>query len=231
MTQSGPLNFPYGARGIEVGDFAIEFRADKIVALRKSAGDHYTLHFGNDSGILDLHRTWRDGAGKDQHQTVFAMRREDIPVMLAELSSPLGAFFRLHRRLRLGWLKRHNIGVVWGLDLVTTEGLAKVTRKVSRRKRVTFDEEKWRAILYVPGYLEEVWEFPDGPFSLFQGNRRIGIGFKVTDRSGRARLFWVKIWNMLNVANAIQKRIVEIALRYAIPPERYGDYTVLIPKG
>lgn len=52
-------SLPHGATGIEVGNFVIELRSDKVVVLAKDRGEHYTLHAGQKSGILDVHRTWR----------------------------------------------------------------------------------------------------------------------------------------------------------------------------
>ena len=43
----------------------------------------------------------------------------------------------------------------------------------------------------MPKFLEEIYDFPDGNFSLFHKNRNIGIGFKKTDGNGDTRLFWI----------------------------------------
>lgn len=223
------LALPHGASGIEVGDFAIEFRPDKIVAFRKSSGDHYTLHVGGKSRVLDIHHTWRDAAGDEHHQTVFAMRHEHILPLLGEWSSLLTGL-RLLRPLRLGWLGRHGIGVVWGLDPVATQEIARVTRKRSRRKRLVVDEEKLRSTVYVPEYLEEVRDSPDGAFSLFKGDRKIGVGFKATDQFGNTRLYWFKLHDLVHFSKTVQDHVIEMALRYAIPPERYRDHSVLEPQ-
>ena len=71
---------PHGASGIEFGNFVIEFRADKIVAIARDTAEHYTFHAGGASGVLDIHRTWRDADGAERHQTVFAMLHADLPL-------------------------------------------------------------------------------------------------------------------------------------------------------
>jgi len=61
MTRS--VKLPHGAKGFDLDPFAVLFCADKIVALHKSTGEHYTLHVGTNSGVLDVHRTWTDKDG------------------------------------------------------------------------------------------------------------------------------------------------------------------------
>jgi hypothetical protein len=70
MDESASLPLPHGANGIELGDLAIEFRADKVILFVKFSGDRYTLHSGRESGVLDVHRTWRDKSG-DQASRAF----------------------------------------------------------------------------------------------------------------------------------------------------------------
>jgi hypothetical protein len=77
MSQVVPLKMPHDAVGFDLGDLAIEFRADKMVLIRKSLGDHYTIQLGAPSGVLDVHRTWKDELGREQHKTVFAMHRAE----------------------------------------------------------------------------------------------------------------------------------------------------------
>ena len=221
-------NLPYGARGIEAGPLVLEFRRDKVVFLIKSNNDHYTLHAGNNSGVLDLHRTWTDERGVVRHETVFAIHHVNVPALLCELSTQVGDLFKLIRRLRVGWLARHGIGVVRGLEFATNEDIGLVTSK-NRRKRLVVEEAKVLRNLDVPKYLDDVWNFPDGPFSLFRGNRRIGVAYKVTDRFGRSRLFWFKLRDLIHFGNQMTPQFIRTALRYAIPPEKYAEYGVLAP--
>ena len=74
------------------GQSAIEFRADKIVFVPKNGADakHYTLHAGPASGVIDLHETTIDSEGREQHRTLFALRKDDLPTLLQELS-PMGS--------------------------------------------------------------------------------------------------------------------------------------------
>jgi hypothetical protein len=97
---------PQGARRIDIADLVLELGRNKVVMLRKSAGDHYTLQAGHQSGIIDLHRTWRDANGGEHHETLFAMRRDDLFTVLNAFAWPQ-ELLRLFRPLRVGWLHRH----------------------------------------------------------------------------------------------------------------------------
>jgi hypothetical protein len=205
----------------------VEFRADKVVALARNREEHYTFHAGHDSGVLDIHRTWRDADGTERHQTVFAMRHTDVPKFLNDLSPLVAGTLRLQRRLRIGWLYRHGICVVRGLDPSTDEDLAAVTRRKPGRKRIVFDESKVHANVHVPEYLDEIWDFPDGAFSLFDGARRIGIGIKGINPAGRARLVWFRPRDMTRLFRSFGERFPAAAQKYAIPKENYKNFGVL----
>jgi hypothetical protein len=218
---------PHGARGIQEGDFVIEFGTDKVILLSRSRSEHYTLQAGNNSGVLDVHRTWRDEGGTERHETIFAMRRDDLLPLLQSVASPIhSGFLRLLRRLRIGWMARHGISVVRGLEFSSLDDIAAVTTK-NQRRRLVVEEEKVRTNLGMPRYLDDVWDFPDGPFSMSVGHRRIGIAWKVTDKFGRARLFWIKLRDLKRFGNQFGGQVIQAALRYAIPPEQYAEYAVL----
>ena len=218
---------PHYAKGVANEEFAVEFGRDKIVLIVKSdadAGHHYTLHGGTRSGVIDLHETI-PAAGADQHHTLFAMRHEALVRLLGEAAPMLSAFLGLLRPLRLGWLKHHNIGIACGVDPVSDEDIAAVTRK--QKRRLVVDPFLYQQNLFVPEFLEEVYDFPDGNFALFHRGRQIGIGFKTTDAEGQVRLFWIKRRDLLRFGNAWQEKLGDALARLAIPPERYADYWFL----
>lgn len=224
-----PSQLPHGASGIEFDGFVIEFRQDKVIALAKNRNEHYTLHSGEASGVLDLHRTWREADGTERHQTVFAIHRSDLPALLVELSPIETGRSRLIRPLRLGWLHWNNIGVVRGLDPMTDADITAITSKRPRKKRVVIDEDKVRANIVIPEYLDEVWDFPDGAFSLFKRGRKIGVGIKVTDPAGQVHLFWFKLRDASRLFSESEAHFAAAASKYAIPREKYKDYGVLEP--
>ena len=216
------LGLPYGAAGIDTGDFAIEFRGERVILCVKSAGFHYTLHFGSHSRRLDVHRTYEDAKGHNQHDTLFAIHHDDVERLLPDQRPFLVKFLQLFRRLRLGWLKRRGLDCLGLEPPVEMDDIAAITAGIGR-KRLVVDEEKLRDRIVVPEYLDDIWDFPDGPFSLFAGNHKIGVGFKTTGSSGQARLYWFKLRDIVRFFNDFQYRFVKIIPQYAIPSERHRD--------
>ena len=220
-------SLPHNAKGIESDDYVVSFGGDKIVFVPKTAGrgKHYTLHVGPDSGVIDLHETQPAPAGDEQHRTLFAVRRDDLTALLGDTAAILPELMGLLRPLRLGWLKHRNIGVARGIDPVSDDDIAAVTRK--HRRRLTIDPQLYEENVYVPDYLEEVYDFPDGSFSLHHRGRQIGIGFKKTDQEGAVSLFWIKLRDLRRFGNVWQGKIAAELTRVAIPQDRYAEYAFL----
>jgi hypothetical protein len=220
-------SLPHGAKGIEADGFAVNFAGDKLVFIPKSegAGKHYTLHAGPKSGVIDLHETEPAADGGEQHRTLFAVRHDDLPALLGEATPMLREFLNLLRPLRLGWLKRKNIGIARGIEPVSDEDIAAVTRK--HKRRLNLDEGLYEQNVFVPEFLEEVYDFPDGNFALFHRGRPIGIGFKATDTESYVRLFWIKRRNLLRFGNDWQAKLASALSRLAIPRESYAEYPFL----
>ncbi len=95
-----PYALPHGTKSIEGNEFAIEFRADKIVFVPKADGKaaHYTLHTGANSGVIDLHET---GGNGETHRTLFAVRKEDLLSLLQEMIPIVPELLGLLRPVRL----------------------------------------------------------------------------------------------------------------------------------
>ena len=222
-------SLPHGATGIEGDDFAIEFRGDKIVFAAKSAGPakHYTLEAGFKTGVIDLHETQDVSDGQERHRTLFAMRRDELAALLGVASPMIPELLILLRPLRLGWLKHRDIGIARGIDLVSDDDIAAVTRK--HKRRLALDAELYRQNLFFPEYLEDVYDFPDGNFTLIHRGRNIGMGFKQTDAAGNIRLFWIKRRDLMRFGNKWQATFGRAIADIAIPSEDYPQYPFLRP--
>jgi hypothetical protein len=221
---------PQGANGLDLGDVVIEFRQEtrKIIALHKASGDHYTMQAAPRSGIIDVHRTWRDQEGTARHQTIFAMHGHQLVPLLQELSWVFVEFLRLVRRLRVGWLHHRHITIVRGLEPTTHDEIAAVTSAHRKhKKRLVFDEERFTAQVTVPEFLDEIWEWLDGAFSLLHRNRKIGIAIRGTDRAGQVHLVWIKLRDLRRFVAQAEPRVIAAVGRYAIPKEEYGEYPEL----
>jgi hypothetical protein len=228
-------SLPHGAKGLESEEFAIEFRDDKVVFVAKRAPEgqadgpeterHYTFHAGPDSGVIDLHQTRTFSDGRKEHRTLFALRKDDLPPVLQELTAMVPDLLGLIRPLSIGWLKRRNIGIARGIDPVSDEDIAAVTRK--RKRRLALDPDLYKRNVFVPEFLEDVYDFPDGNFALLHRGRQIGIGFKKTDAEGHGRLFWIKRRDLMRFGNHWQEMVMDALRRIAIPPESYPAYPFL----
>jgi hypothetical protein len=228
-------SLPHGARGIEGDDFAVAFGGDKIVFITKPCPEdqsdrdqpekHYTFHAGPDSGVIDLHETTLDEDGQKHYRTLFAIRHDDLPAALGQLAPMLSEFLRLFRPLRLGWLKHRNIGIARSIDPVSDADIAAVTRK--RKRKLALDAELYQQNVFVPEYLDEVYDFPDGNFALLHRGRPIGIGFKKTMPGGNVRLFWIKCRDLMRFGNQWQAKMAPMLQGAAIPREQHGEYPFL----
>jgi len=124
--------------------------------------------------------------------------------------------------LRVDWMYRRGVGIVCGSEPVSAHDIAAVTNK--RGRRLVFDAARYLGSIFVPEYLDDIYDFPDGKFSIHQGRRNTGIGFKMTDRAGHARLFWIKRRDLARFANSWQQKILEALRTIAISPERYANH-------
>jgi hypothetical protein len=218
---------PHGAKGIEGDEFAIEFRGDNVVFIARSVGtgEHYTFQAGLKSGVIDLHQTHPNAEANDSHRTLFAMRRGDLPAVLGQFAPMVQELIGLLRPLRVGWMHRHSIGIARGVNPVSDEDIAAVTRR--RKRRLALDAELYEQNVVVPEYLDDVYDFPDGNFALFHRGRQIGIGFKQTYAKDDVRLFWIKLSDLIRLNNAWQEKAASAFAAAAIPRERYADYPFL----
>lgn len=97
-------------------------------------------------------------------------------------------------------MKHRTIGIARGVDPVSDEDIAAVTKKYKRR--LTLDAGLYERNIFVPEFLEDLYDFPDANFALFHRNRQIGIGFKKTAANSNIRLFWIKRRDLLRSRNA-----------------------------
>lgn len=219
----GPL--PGGASGIEFGELALSFQEDKVIMISKSSNEHLTLHIGRESKVLDIHRTSPGPDGLPVHYTIFAITYDNLHLMLEEFGSKLKGGIKLGRRLRIGWLARKNITVLKGLESWTDDEIRAVTDK-SKRNRLMVNPEKLMANVVVPEYLEDLWSWQDGWFSLFFRTRRIGLGVKMTDHRGRRRLLWVRLRDLTRLSSNARQLLIETAKRHGIPEAEYERYNI-----
>ena len=72
--------------------------------------------------------------------------------------------------------------------------------------------KRYEQNIYVPEYLEEVFDFPDGNCSLYHRGCKIGIGFKKTAGKSAVHLFWIKLRDLARFGSAWQAKIAALSL-------------------
>src|SRR5262249_33090691 len=103
MSSERPFN---KFRGIEFGDFALEFGDGKLIIIPKNnPGVHFTVNLQTTSGMIDVHKTSVGGDGQKHYQTIFAMKQANLPAMLSEMAGLVNPdmFYSRLRRLKFGW--------------------------------------------------------------------------------------------------------------------------------
>ena len=213
---SDGIALPHGAKGIEVDDLVIEQGNDKIVVLLKSQGDHYTFQAGTRSGIMDLHRTWRDEQGNTRREMLFTMDRGHLTAFLEPLANAPQELLQQRRKLRLGWLARHRIDIVFGLNPTTDEEIAKITTK--RKRRLVLNPSALEAAIDIPEYLDDVYDRSDGTFSLMHGDSIIGIGFKTTDTTGTIHLHWIRLRDLNRLFRRWERQLTKTFKQHVVQP-------------
>lgn len=190
-------SLPFDSKGFELDNFFIQFQPDRIVfgsRIKGPGNPHYTLMLRQPSGIIDLHKTYKDNSGNEHNETVMAIRAEAIPHLLKDLGSHfLIALNRLIRKTSIGWLTHRHIFIVKG-PFSIEEDMNRVFR-LGRKKRLIIDKQLASLETEVLEYPDDIFVCPDGMFLLISCRRKrirqVGFLHKVTiDRI--PRLFWMK---------------------------------------
>lgn len=210
-----PDFLPHGAKGIDIGDLTLMEGREKLVICLRDSGFHYTLAFGNRSGILDLHRTWAMD-GKEYHEPLFQIAHTELNNLFRQLAPTLrAAIEKLVReaiRLRPGWMRRY--GIVALPVTVSPEKLESMTRV--RKRRLVIDPACLQDQMKPLPAPEELQGLKLGEaFLLYRIRRRrkprmIGAGFRL-EIAGEQRLVWIPSHKLLRQLRTLSKLFVEEA--------------------
>lgn len=203
MSSDHPL--PKGANGLDLGELVLALARDKLIFTPKGAREHYTLHLGPYSRVIDVHKTTLREDGTEEHLTLFSITHERLLAMLEALTTPfLELLMSLARPLNPAWMEKRRVGVIVGL-LPTGKEIAAVGRV--RRRKFAIDPQKLAARAWAPECLDDLYDIDAKIFTLFldqrnKAPRKIGYGFAVTDTRSRRRLMWIPD---RNVADAMHR--------------------------
>jgi hypothetical protein len=219
---------PHRARGIEGENFALQFLADKIVIVPRSAaeGEHYTFHAGPDSGVLDLHETHMSSGRSEQHRTLFAMRRDDLPAALGAMTPVLSELLALLRPLRLGWLKHHGIGIALGS--ISSAMKTSPPQRTSEKAGLQSTGNSMKPIFSCRSFWRKstIFRTETSPCSA------VVAGSASASRppwrgGGDVRLAWIKLTDLMRFGRSWEPKVMSTLASFAIPPERYADFPPL----
>ena len=215
----------FNAKGVDLGEAALVFAKDKLVVTSKGAREHLTVHFGPNSRVLDIHKTYT-GNGSATHTTLFSLPHANLTAMMQEIALPLmKSLTGIIRPVDPAWMAKQQIGAIVGF-LPTSANIAAVTNV--RRQKLIIDAGKLAARIWTPEFLEDLYELEDGEiFTLLSCKnrrrpRRIGSGFPIIDRIGRRRLVWIPDQR---VGEALKR--VGAVLQDAAP--KYGTFHQPLP--
>jgi len=181
---------------------------------------HHTLHFGTNSGVLDIHRTRQGPGGSHSHETILAISHKKLvaicadagPRLLEILSSAAVPFSR-------AMMRRPGVTVVGGVPLAP-ESFFAISNV--RRGRLEPDLKKMRARLWAACSYEELQSIAADEFFAVVGRRRnmkprmIGYGFSVKARVGEKRLAWIPSTRMDRAIVRGQTALADSAHRHGV---------------
>jgi hypothetical protein len=197
-------------RGWEFADLVWEMTPNGKLIFFSKQEQHirYQLNLSGTSEVLDIHKTIEHGQGRKTHETIFAMKMDDLPRLLEDVGKPFfDAFMQLHRPVHPGWLYRYRVVVLSGL--IPNEAEARRLAHWSRN-RLVLDAEVLMEHLAVREWDEASIGTGNGDLFAMVRLRThgpanlIGVAFRVSNESGNQRLRWI---SLRDVETAISSQI------------------------
>jgi len=217
MSSDHPL--PKGASGLGLGELVLALARDMLIFTPKGAREHYTLHLGPNSRVIDVHKTTLREDGTEEHLTLFSITHEQLLTMLEALTAPfLELLMSLARPLNPAWMEKRRVGAIVGL-LPTGKEIAAVSRV--RRRKFAIDPQKLAARAWAPERLNDLYDIDTKIFTLFLDQRnkaphKIGYGFAVTDTRSRRRLVWIPDRNVTHAMHRGSALLQDAAVKYGV---------------
>ena len=211
------LNVP----SAEIPDLTIKRLPDRKVLFKREGDEcHYTLQPGDESGLLDIHRTWEKvpPGSPARHQQLFQIPLTDLSKILNEFSADLPQqLLSVLEPIRLGWMHKRRLGIV---VMANDSSTSDVTSFKLRNAPTT--EEELRQWLDIPEYLDDVWNRPPIAALVFDCRRDppvlYGLFFAVAIGNGEVLLRWVRLKTLLALQKHLERRLREVYERVVGKP-------------
>lgn len=216
MTENFTL--PAGVKQIDMGDLILHFSPDKIVVIFRNSPEHYTLEFGNHSGVLDVHKTTRSGEGKEFHETLFAISHISLKRFLTDAAQLIPMLTTKVQRLRPGWIRHHGIALInmTRVSQFDLSGFEKRGRRLVPRIDQKSGPISERDIYSVSSLRNDGAYLMLKPFR--KGWKPIGHAFRITDSRNEVRLLWIKNKDIEDFAKFFLNALLARGNDFSIPP-------------
>jgi hypothetical protein len=177
-------------------EFTLKFlRSGKVVVKIGNGRYHYTLHPGEGTGVIDLHRTdeLRPPDDPVKYERLWALPQDVLIERLTVAGYSLFMdFWGLWRPLRLGWMIRRQlaIGPRIPIDLCYPEVTAIKTREGAREANDPL--EMW---MKPPEFYEDILSEPNSGYLLYDNRKRSSTPYGVLITYGQEdsmRMLWAR---------------------------------------
>jgi hypothetical protein len=177
-------------------EFTLKFlRSGKVVAKFHNGHYHYTLHPGEGTGIVDLHKTDESLPSGDpaKYKRLGALPREVLMERLNAIGySLLIEFCRLWRPLRLGWMIRRRLAI--GPRILTDLHFPEVTA-IKAREGLSRPDDPLVAWMKPPEFYEDILRKPNTAYLVYDCRKRSSQPCGVVITYGRrnwVRMLWAR---------------------------------------
>lgn len=183
-----------------------KFGISKIVFGDGIEGNHYTIHFGDKSGIIDIHRTIEN---TDDHIPLVKIKKEDAIEILNKVSEYISSHFAsfLPRKLELQTIDKEKYYLVSIYNHIKLGEHIKIKKnKIKILKSNNYEKLKnliipWEEILFNNEIL----------ISVYDKNLKLkGFIFKILNVTDSVDLFFISREKCMNIINELLKNILNI---------------------
>ena len=208
-------------------EFTLKFmRSGKVVAKLGSENCHYTLHPGEATGSLDLHKTDESLPAENpaRYKTLAVLPHQVLIDRLNAISYPLLIeFCSIWHPISLGWMIRRRLAI--GPRILTDVQFPNVTG-IKTREGPSRADDPLLARMKPPEFYDEILREPNTAYLLYDWKKRSSIPYGVVvtyARSTRSvRLLWAKTRDMNKWSRRWEPSLLAIwnlaRENYNIPP-------------
>jgi hypothetical protein len=178
-------------------EFTLKFmRSGKVLAKLDTGTCHYTLHPGNSTGSLDLHKTDESLPAHDpaKYETLAVLPHRVLIEQLTVIAYPmLAELCGLWRPLRLGWMIRRQLAI--GPRMPTDSNFPNVSA-IKLREGPSDPNDPLATWMKPPEFYDEILHQPNTAYLLYDSRKRspfpCGVVVTYAGSERHVRMLWAK---------------------------------------